>query len=151
VRKIVVLSLVILVLGATAAYGANSTSKVRVDRSSQVTDSKTLSPLKSSAITKGLGDLTDAKRTRNCGTNVTSATLQCLNNQIKYLGKRTDRATAVLGAMLECMGIAPVNQYDGYVYTPDAGTTVFPTTALDFREEADTYEPDVWMLGWLCD
>lgn len=148
-KRAVLLGLVILVLGATAAYGASSESKVRV-RSAQVTASKVLSPLRSSTITKGLGDLQDAKRTRNCGVNPTEAVMRCLNNQIKYLGQRTDRATAVLGAMLECMGIAPVNQYVGYIYTLD-GTTVFPTTALDFREEADTYEPDVWMLGWLCD
>ncbi len=148
-KKAILLGLVILILGATAAYAATSESKVRVDRSAQVTNDKVLSPLK--GIAKGLGDITDAKRTRNCGTNLTSNTLQCLNNQIKYLGKKTDRATAVLGAMLECMGIAPVNQYDGYVYTPDAGTTIFQTTALDFREVDDTYEPDVWMLGWLCD
>lgn len=147
-KRAVVLSLVILVLGATAAYGVTTASKVRVDRSSQVAGDKA-SPLRSVNL-KGLGDLTDAKRTRNCGTNVTSATMQCLNNQIKYLGQRTDRATGVLGAMLECLGVAPVNQYIGYVYTLD-GTTTFPTTALDFREEDDTYAPDVWMLGWLCD
>jgi len=147
-KKAILLGLVILILGATAAYAATSESKVRVDRSARVTQSKVLSPLKS--VAKGLGDLSDAKRTRNCGVNPTEAVMRCLNNQIKYLGQRTDRATAVLGTMLECMGIAPVNQYVGYIYTLD-GTTVFPTTALDFREEADTLEPDVWMLGWLCD
>lgn len=146
-KKVFVLSLVLLVLGATAAYGVTSASKVRVDRTNAQSESKAASLTKVNV--QGVGSLDNARRVRNCGTKLTGATLQCLNTQVKFLDQRVARSDAVLGVLLECLGIAPVNQYYGYEYSD--GTLVWPETALDFREEGDTYAPDVWMLGWLCE
>lgn len=151
-KKLLALLVVTVILtGSAVAYGAAQNHKARavtvghVGRTNKAGSGPSLRPVKMANV----GSLQNARRTRNCGSELKAATLMCLNTQIKYLAKHVDRTDALFAAMLSCLGVGPVNQYFGYVYTD--GVTLWPETALDFQEQGDTLPPDVLMLGWLCD
>src|SRR5262245_51821254 len=123
-KKALVLSLVVLVLGATAAYGAAGASKTRYSGQpigGRVTDGPSVGDRLASNGVKlqGLGDVTGAQRVRNCGAAVTAATLRCLNTQIKFMDTRLNKTVEILATLVNCFGVLPETQYYGYWYTAD--------------------------------
>jgi hypothetical protein len=91
---------------------------------------------------------------------VNCTTVACLNHELTRLNRfavqtanRLDRLDGVWNDWYDewnnCVPIQSVTQYSGYMYSTDGGTTLFPTTGLDYTEEGS--EVSDWVLVWTCD
>lgn len=108
-------------------------------------DASVRSPSLLQAISRDQGG-DEAIRGRACGTQVTSATLRCMNRQIRV----TQR---VLIGLLRCMRTIGVDQYGdssgafGYVFDNNDGGGTFFTSALDLTESGAS---QFLFLRWRC-
>lgn len=61
-------------------------------------------------------------------------TLGCINRSLTKLAKAVENLNR---ETYRCERYVNITAYDGYVYTPDGGATLFETTALDYSQEGD--------------
>lgn len=97
---------------------------------------------------------------------VDCGTMECLNTELTKLSrfatttaarlKKLDAFVRAQGEMWDawynewntCVPVSPVTQYDGYVWSPDGGATLYLTTGLDYTYGSDPVSD--WVLVWTC-
>ena len=122
-KKLIIIAVVAalaIITATTVAFGDSS------DRRMPSRSGAEASPIKKS-LARVDQRLNQAKRV-NCRTT------RCFNNTLTKLKKDVK---ALQRDAFQCEQYVNVTRYNGYVYTPDGGTTVFPTTALDYTAQGD--------------
>jgi outer membrane murein-binding lipoprotein Lpp len=75
----------------------------------------------------------------NCGS------IRCIN---RALNRLTTAVRTLNRDVNTCERYINVTRYNGYLYTPDGGTTIFETTALDYTDQGDPVTDKV--LVFVC-
>ncbi len=122
-KRIIVAIVATLVLGGTTVAVAGSQER----RAPSKPTAEDLRPM-SKSLAKVNDRLLQAKR-------VKCRTIGCVNRTLTRLSKAVKNLNR---DAFKCEQYVNVTRYDGYVYSPDGGATVFPTTALDYTTPGDT-------------
>ena len=87
----------------------------------------------STPVRKDLGEI-NRRLSQSTHAKVNCKSVKCVNQTLTRLSKDVKNLKR---DAFQCEQVVNVTSYDGYLYSPDGGATVFGTTALDYTDTGD--------------